>query len=296
MRFSLKPQSITALPHFGGRCRSRRRSHLAAGSGVAIPLLLLLFLVFPPFVLAQEPITVAAASDLSFALPDLARQFEQQTGHPVRTVFGSSGNLFAQIQNGAPYDVFLSANTSYPKKLLETGQAVAGSYHTYAVGRLALYTRADSPLDLDTLGIRALLAPSVHRIAIANPEHAPYGMAAVAALRHFGMYDRLKPELVLGENVSQAAQFVLSGNAQVALTALSVAQAQNGIFALVPADAHPPIEQAVVVIQSSAHLQVARSFVRFLASPEAQTILQRFGFQLPAANSSPATRPTKTVE
>jgi molybdate transport system substrate-binding protein len=247
-------------------------------------------------VLAQEPITVAAASDLSFALPDLARRFEQQTGHPVRTVFGSSGNLFAQIQNGAPYDVFLSANVSYPKKLLETGQAVAGSYRTYAVGRLALYTRADSPLDLDKLGIDALLAPSVHRIAIANPEHAPYGVAAVAALHHFGMYDRLKPELALGENVSQAAQFVLSGNAQIALTALSVAQAQNGKFALVPADAHPPIEQAAVAIQSSAHLPVARSFVRFLASPEAQTILQRFGFQVPAATTSSATPPGKAAE
>jgi molybdate transport system substrate-binding protein len=264
--------------------------------GTAVALLALLFLASVPFVVAQGPITVAAASDLSFALPQLTRQFEQQTGHPVRTVFGSSGNLFAQIQNGAPYDLFLSANVAYPKKLLETGQAIAGSYHAYAVGRLALYTRADSPLDLDKLGIQALLAPSVHRIAIANPEHAPYGMAAVAALRHFGMYDRLKPALVLGENVSQAAQFVLSGNAQIALTALSVAQAQNGKFALVPADAHPPIEQAAVVLERSAHPQVARSFVRFLASPEAQTILQRFGFQVLASTTSSANPPDKRQE
>jgi molybdate transport system substrate-binding protein len=233
---------------------------------------------------AQE-ITVAAASDLSFAVPQLAEQFAQQTGHHVRPVFGSSGNLFAQIQNGAPYDVFLSADTSYPRKLLSAGQAIAGSYYVYAVGRLALYVRADSPLDLNKLGIQALLAPSVHRIAIANPEHAPYGRAAVAALQHFGIYQRLKSELVLGENVSQTAQFVLSGNAQVALTALSVARAQSGKFALVPEEAHPPIQQAAVLIQNSPNPEIARSFIRFLASPEAQATLQHFGFQAPAADA-----------
>jgi molybdate transport system substrate-binding protein len=245
---------------------------------------LLLWIGLASPALAQE-ITVAAASDLSFALPQLADQFAQQTGHHVRPVFGSSGNLFAQIQNGAPYDVFLSADTSYPRKLLSAGQATAGSYYVYAVGRLALYVRADSPLDLKKLGVHVLLAPSVHRIAIANPEHAPYGRAAVAALQHFGIYQRLKSELVLGENVSQAAQFVLSGNAQVALTALSVARAQSGKFALVPEEAHPPIQQAAVLIQNSPNPEIARSFIRFLASPEAQATLQHFGFQAPAADA-----------
>jgi molybdate transport system substrate-binding protein len=274
------------LVHVWGK--SRRPSADLAIPGWRAALLFLMFAMLAGFVVvpAQAQITVAAAADLNFALPELARKFEQQTGHYVRPVFGSSGNLFAQIQNGAPYDVFLSANTAYPQRLLGTGEAIAGSYASYAVGRLALYARGDSPLDLTKLGIHVLLAPSVHRIAIANPEHAPYGAAAVAALRHYGLYERLQSKLVLGENVSQAAQFVLSGNAQVALTALSVAQAQNGKYALIPAEAHAPIEQAAVVLKRSAHPAVATSFVRFLSSAEAREILQRFGFQSPAAATS----------
>jgi molybdate transport system substrate-binding protein len=274
------------LVHVWGK--SRRPSADLAIPGWRAALLFLMFAMLAGFVVvpAQAQITVAAAADLNFALPELARKFEQQTGHYVRPVFGSSGNLFAQIQNGAPYDVFLSANTAYPQRLLGTGEAIAGSYSSYAVGRLALYARGDSPLDLTKLGIHVLLAPSVHRIAIANPEHAPYGAAAVAALRHYGLYERLQSKLVLGENVSQAAQFVLSGNAQVALTALSVAQAQNGKYALIPAEAHAPIEQAAVVLKRSAHPAVATSFVRFLSSAEAREILQRFGFQSPAAATS----------
>ncbi len=286
MTASSDPESLFSLSQIRGERDPWPCPRLPfAWKGLAFAVLLW-SLALAPWAFAQQQITVAAAADLSFALPQLANQYEQQTGHHVRTVFGSSGNLFAQIQNGAPYDVFLSANVAYPKKLLAAGQAVAGSYRSYAVGRLALYTRADSPLDLKQLGIQALLSPSVHSIAIANPEHAPYGMAAVAALQHFGIYERLKPELVLGENVSQAAQFVLSGNAQVALTALSVAQAQNGKFALVPSDAHPPIEQAAVIIQRSAHPDVARGFIRFLGSAEGEKILEQYGFQVPAASSS----------
>ncbi|MGE0406811.1 MAG: molybdate ABC transporter substrate-binding protein, partial [Candidatus Korobacteraceae bacterium] len=237
--------------------------------------------------LAQQPITVAAASDLSFALPELARLFEHQSGAPVRTVLGSSGNLFTQIQNGAPYDVFLSADAMYPRRLADSGKAIGETYTLYAVGRLVLYVRVDSPLDVARLGKEALLAPSVRRIAIANPAHAPYGAAAVAALKSWNLYERLQPKLVFGENVSQTAQFVLSGNAQIALTAHSVAQAQEGRFALVPEEAHPPIEQAAVVVAQSKMQKAARAFVQFLATPKAQEVLRRYGFQMPKDAGSP---------
>ncbi len=253
-----------------------------------------IWLMFAPLVVpraaAQAGITVAAASDLSFALPQLAHEFERQTGQRVRLVFGSSGNLFTQIQNGAPYDVYLSADVNYPRRLADSGTGLRDSYTVYAIGKLVLFARADSPLDVEKLGMQALLAPSVQRIAIANPQHAPYGAAAVAALRKLNLYNAVAPRLAIGENVSQAAQFVVSGNAQVALTAFSVARAQPGKIAFVPDNAYPPIQQAGIALRRSWNPSACRGFLRFLSSDLARDILRRSGFALPDTQPQRADR------
>src|SRR5258707_4871389 len=171
---------------------------------------------------AQE-IRVAAAADLKFALDELDAQYQKQTGKKIDVSYGSSGNFFAQIQNGAPFDLLLSANIEYPRKLEAAGLAEPGTLYEYAVGRIVIWMPADAHADLAKLGWKALLQPGVERIAIANPEHAPYGRAAVAALRNAGVYEQVRRRLVYGENIAQAAQFVASGSAQAGILALSLA-------------------------------------------------------------------------
>jgi molybdate transport system substrate-binding protein len=235
---------------------------------------------------SAQSLTVAAASDLQSVLPSIAAQFEKDTGHAVRLTFGSSGNFFTQIQNGAPFDVFLSADIDYPRRLEGSGEAERGSLYEYATGRLVLWTRKDSGIDVRK-GVAALIDASVRRVAIANPEHAPYGRAAVAALRHEGVYDRVQPKLVLGENISQAAQFAQSGSADVGLVALSLALsptlANSGVYFEIPDSSHPPIEQAAIVVSSSRQKALARQFIDYLKRPETVRVLQSYGFAVPAA-------------
>ena len=171
---------------------------------------------------AAQSLMVAAASDLQSALPAIAAQFEKDTGQQVTLTFGSSGNFSAQIENGAPFDVFLSADIDYPKRLERAGLAERGSLYEYATGRLVLWTRQDSGIDVRR-GLSVLADARVHRIAIANPAHAPYGRAAVAALRHERLYERVREKFVLGENISQTAQFAQTGSADVGVIALSLA-------------------------------------------------------------------------
>src|SRR5262249_40875647 len=152
-------------------------------------------------------IRVAAASDLQFALQDLATRFEKESGKKLTLIFGSSGNFFAQIQNGAPFDIFFSANLAYPKKLEAAGLIEPGTYYEYATGKLVLWVPSRSQLDINS-GLRSLTNPAVRKIAIANPQHAPYGQAAIAALRKENLYDKVSDKLVLGENISQTASFV----------------------------------------------------------------------------------------
>jgi molybdate transport system substrate-binding protein len=234
---------------------------------------------------------VAAASDLSAAMEQLAPAFEKKTGIRASVSLGSSGNFFAQIQNGAPFDAFLSADRSYPEKLEKAGQAEPGSVIAYARGKLVLWLPNSSHLQLgsqdrqlETLSM--LRERAVRKIAIANPEHAPYGRAAVAALQHFQVYDQVKDKLVLGENISQTAQFAQSGNADVAFLALSIAQSapmeQAGRWLSLPDASYPAIEQAGAIISSSTHKPEARLFLDFLCSAEAQVILHKFGFEAPA--------------
>jgi molybdate transport system substrate-binding protein len=245
-------------------------------------LFLFLFFISPAH---AQTLRIAAAADLQYALPDLAAQYEKQTGAKLAITYGSSGNFFAQIQNGAPFDLFLSADMDYPRKLIDAGLAVPDSLQPYAVGHLVLWYPKDSPLNPLDGDLKTLLDPRVQKIAIANPEHAPYGRVAVAALRNAGLYDQLKSKLVLGENVSQAAQFVQSGSAQAGLIALSFAFSPamaGGKWVGVPfPNLGSWLLQAAVVLKSSPNKQVAASFLSFLKTTEAQSILKHYGFAPP---------------
>ena len=248
--------------------------------------LLALFCLFSGTLACGQEIVVAAAADMSAALPEVAAAYTKKTGQAVKLSFGASGNLTNQIRNGAPFDVFFSADEQYPQQLIGEGLAVKDTLYRYAVGRLVLWVPADSRLDLPTLGIKALLDPSVKKISIANPATAPYGRAAEAALRHFSIYDQVSSRLVLGENVSQAAQFVESGNAQAGLIALSHALApamkDTGRYWVVPLDAYPTLNQAGVVISKSKQQDAGRKFLEFLRSPEATSLLAKYGFSMSA--------------
>lgn len=234
---------------------------------------------------AQE-ITVATAADLQFAFQDVATRFQKETGKTVKLIFGSSGNFFAQIQNGAPFDLFFSADIDYPKRLEAAGLAEPGTLYPYATGKIVLWVPKESKLDLSR-GLPVLLDPSISKIAIANPEHAPYGRAAVAALRRENLYDKVAAKFVLGENISQTASFVVSGSADIGIVALSLALApgmkEKGRYFEIPKDDYPAIEQAAVILKSSANKETARQFVAFLKTPALQDLLRSYGFSVPAA-------------
>ncbi len=243
-----------------------------------------LIMMLTPDMGRTEEITIAAAADLNFAFKELVPQYEQMTGRHVTVSFGSSGNFFAQIQHGAPFDLYFSADINYPHKLEEAGLTVPGSLYRYAVGRIVLWARQDSPLNV-TQGFPILRQSSIKKIAIANPKHAPYGRAAVAAMEYFNTYDEAKNRLVLGENVSQAAQFVESGAADIGIIALSLALApvmkNKGMYWEIPAEAHPPLEQGAVMLKSSRHQESAKRFLEFMKSRPGQLIMTRYGFTVP---------------
>lgn len=246
-------------------------------------------LLLPNLRAAEEPkapaLKVAAASDLQFALEDLVKEYNEK--HPdaaVSVSFGSSGKFFAQIQNGAPFDLFLSADIEYPKKLEEAGLTVDKLF-PYAVGRVVLWAPKTAPMDVQKLGIKALLDPAVKKIAVANPQHAPYGRAAVAALKSLGVYDKVESKLVYGENISQTAQFVQSGAADVGLVALALAVSPKmsdfGSYWELPLDSYPRMDQGGAILKSTKQLEAARSFRDFLLSPHGTEVLKKFGFSMP---------------
>jgi molybdate transport system substrate-binding protein len=234
---------------------------------------------------AGREIVVAAAADLSAALQEVTSNYEKQTGVVVKLSFGASGALTQQIQNGAPFDAFFSADMDYPRQLIAGGQAESATLYRYAVGRLVLWVPRDSPLDLEHRGMDVLLDPSVKKISIANPEHAPYGRAAVAALKHYELYEKVSGRLVMGENVSQAAQFVESGNAQAGFLALAHAMAPamqgKGRYWMVPVEGYPPLDQGAVLISRSPHWQDAAAFLEYMKTAEVAAVLRRYGFSLP---------------
>jgi molybdate transport system substrate-binding protein len=237
---------------------------------------------------APKQISIAAAADLKFALDDLVRQFQEKNpATKVNVTYGSSGNFSAQIQNGAPFDLFFSADIGYPQKLAAKGLG-ADDVFLYAIGRLVVWVPKNSPVAVEKLGMKSLLEPSIHKIAVANPEHAPYGRAAIAALKTLNIYDQVAPRLVYGENIAQTAQFVQSGAADAGLLALSLAvspQMRNaGRYWQVPLDAYPPMEQGGMILKSSKNLEVARTFRDFVLGDHGRAVLDQYGFNLPGKN------------
>jgi molybdate transport system substrate-binding protein len=232
----------------------------------------------------KKTVRIAAAADLQMAMPEIARAFEGQTGTSVDVAYGSSGNFYAQIQNGAALDVFFSADNEYPKKLEESGFAESHSAAIYGVGKIVLWMPANAKCNPERDGWRCLQDPAVKKIAIANPAHAPYGKAAVAALQKARIYDAIKAKLVLGENISQAAQFVQSGNAQAGIIAYSLALTsalQGGKKWVIPAEFYPRIEQTVVVLKSAKSKSAAKEFVKFATHGPGREILAKYGFEPP---------------
>ena len=247
-------------------------------------IIVLLAALFAGSYARAQAVNVAAAADLKFAMAELAAQFEKASGAKLDVTYGSSGNFLTQIENGAPFDLFFSADSEYPKKLEAAGLAEPGTLREYAVGRIVIWTPSDNEINAAIDGWKRLLAQRVKKIAIANPEHAPYGRAAVAAIKKAGIYEQVKGKLIYGENISQAAEFVQSGNAQAGIVALSLALSpamKNGNRWEIPADSYPPIKQAVIVLKASKNKDASRRFLEFVDGPQGREILQRFGFSVP---------------
>ena len=228
----------------------------------------------------QGKILVAAASDLKFALDSIAAVFRKKHSGTVEITYGSSGKLFEQISNGAPFDIFFSADIEYPNKLKEKRLTASDTY-IYGVGRIVVWSKK---IDVEKEGINSILSPGVRKIAIANPLHAPYGKRAEEALKFYKMHDAAKTKLVLGENISQTAQFVTTGAADIGIIAYSLAlspnmKKENGKFYLIPENAHQPLQQAVVITKRGKANDFAQTFLSFVKSNEAKQVLSYFGFK-----------------
>ncbi|MBI2683638.1 MAG: molybdate ABC transporter substrate-binding protein [Acidobacteriales bacterium] len=231
---------------------------------------------------AQE-VRVAAASDLRFVMPEIVKAFETTSGAKVTITYGASGTLFAQIQNGAPFDVFLSADMEYPKKLEEAGLALSGTLRSYAAGSLAVLYRRDLGFTREEVASNAIfLDARVKKIAIANPAHAPYGRAAIRYVLVPPLYEKVKDKLLLAENVAQATQFVESGNADVGIVSHSLAMApglrDSTTVGVLPHFLEPPLEQGGVILNRTTDKDAAKRFLGFLDSIEAKRILRSHGF------------------
>ena len=224
-------------------------------------------------------LTVAAAADLTNAFEDLGREFEAAHKTRVVFVFGSTGMLTRQIENGAPMDLFAAANVDYINQLEQKGLIVSGTKAIYARGRITLWTTADSSLKIEK--VADLAHADVRRIAIANPDHAPYGLAAQQALQAAGIWDAVKPKLVYGDNIRQTLQYAETGNVDVAIVALSLSQQSKGRWTLIPEELHQPIDQGLAVIKSTRNEAAAREFESFVTGPQGKTILAKYGFAFP---------------
>jgi len=235
---------------------------------------------------AGQELRVAAAADLQFAFQEVSARFQKETGHAVELTFGSSGNFFSQIQSGAPFDVFFSADVDYPTRLKEAGLGEPETLSRYATGKIVLWVRKESPIEVSQ-GLQILVGARIRKISIANPEHAPYGRAAVAALRNERIYDQVRDKLVFGENISQAAQFVESGNADIGILALSLALAPplrgEGRYYEIPISLYPAIDQGVVILKSSREKDIAKQFLGFLKRPDIVRLMQSYGLTMPVS-------------
>ena len=224
----------------------------------------------------ETELLVAAAADLAPAFAELGRSFAQETGIKVVFSFGSTGMLARQIEQGAPVDLFAAANVAYIEGLERQGLIIPETKTLYARGRITLWTRSAGGLRLER--IEDLARPEIRRIAIANPEHAPYGLAAREALQAAGLWETVRAKLVFGENVRQALQYAESGNADAAIIALSLSVSSDGQWTLVPEELHRPLDQALAVIRGARHEQAARRFAAYINSAPGRAIMQRYGF------------------
>jgi molybdate transport system substrate-binding protein len=243
-------------------------------------------LVFGPLAAAAGEVHVAVASNFLAPAKVLAEEFEARTGHEVTVSTGSTGKLYAQVVNGAPYDVFLAANAREPLRLEQEGRAVAGSGFTYALGRLVLWSR-DDRLGADD-GATVLTAGRFRRLALANPQTAPYGAAAVETMHALGLYETLQPRLVRGENVSQALQYGLTGNTELAFVAMSqvLVDEVRGTYWAVPEDLYPPIRQRAVLLVHAADNRAAAELMSFLKEPATAARIRGFGYAVEVEGES----------
>jgi molybdate transport system substrate-binding protein len=250
---------------------------------LAIAMLVLLACVSSvPAAQAADSITIAAAADLKFAMDEIVAAFrKQQPADRIEVIYGSSGKFHAQIQQGAPFDLYFSADIAFARSLEEAGLA-AGPTRPYAQGRIVLWSNSR---DASRMSLEDLLDPAIDRIAIANPRHAPYGKRAEEALRSVGLWDKLRNKLVMGENIAQTAQFVQSGNAQVGIIALALALnpvlAEAGGYSLIDEQLHEPLEQGFIVTRRAEHNALAAKFADFISGAQARSIMSHYGFVLP---------------
>lgn len=229
-----------------------------------------------------EQITIAAAADLKFAMDEIVSGFKKEhPGDDIQVTYGSSGKFHTQIIQGAPYDIFFSADISFPRELAKSGQ-VASEVRPYAVGRIVLWSNVFDASDMTLVN---LTDPKISRIAIANPKHAPYGKRAEESLRAAGLWEKLLPKLVFGENIAQTVQYVQSGNAQIGVIALSLALnpelAKKGGYSLVPEKLHQPLEQGYVITKRGAGKPLARKFGAYMEGRKGRAVMSRYGFILP---------------
>lgn len=230
---------------------------------------------------AERKLTVAGAADLAFAFKEIAAEFEKETGYKVVLSMGSTGMLAKQIEHGAPFDAFFAANKSYIDDLAGKGKVISETIGLYARGRVVLAVRKGSGIKAEGL---AELVNGSYRIAIANPDHAPYGKAAMEALKSAGLWEELRPRLVYGENIRQTLQFIQSGNAPAGIVALSVADVQEIEYAMIPDGLHNPIDQAAAVVSTSKEAKAAREFIKFVNGPKGAPIMKKYGFMLPGGS------------
>jgi molybdate transport system substrate-binding protein len=232
-------------------------------------------------------ITVSAAADLTPAFEEIGKLFEKETGVKATFNFGSTGQLTQQIESGAPVDLFAAANINFIEELEKKNLILPDTKALYAQGRITVWTRSDSPLRIER--VEDLAGAAVHRIAIANPEHAPYGVAARETLQSAGVWQAVQPRLVFGENVAQTLQYAETGNVDAAIVALSISIGSGGRWTLLPQDSHRPLNQALAVIRGTRHEAEARRFAAFINSPLGRSVMRKYGFVLPGEEPLEAT-------
>ena len=271
---------------------SRRKVRIAGNSHAVLLLLLLFISLACRGTRAPETaqLTVAAASDLTAAFEEIGRDFEARDKIKPIFVFGSTGLLTRQIENGAPFDVFAAANESYIDQLQQKGLTVEGTKTIYGRGRITMWTMAESRFKLEK--IEDLASPDVHRVAIANPDHAPYGLAAREALETAGIWQTVQPKLVYGDNIRQALQFAETGNVEVAIVAVSLSAQNKGRCVLIPETLHKPLLQAMAVIKGTTNEDAARSFTDFVTGSKGREILAKYGFSFDSHTGGQIREPT----